>query len=68
MSAATVAPEAIVIGGGLSRAGDALFAPLASRVNARLSFHRRPLLVPAQLGEDAGLLGAALIARESVGR
>ena len=63
--AATVAPEAIVIGGGLSRAGDALFAPLASRVNERLSFHRRPVLVPAQLGGDAGLLGAALIARES---
>lgn len=63
--AATIAPEAIVIGGGLSRAGDALFAPLTSRVNARLSFHRRPLLVPAQLGGDAGLLGAALIARES---
>jgi glucokinase len=65
--AATVAPEAIVIGGGLSRAGDALFAPLASRVNERLSFHRRPLLLPAQLGGDAGLLGAALIARESAG-
>ncbi|WP_173923648.1 ROK family protein [Agromyces sp. Marseille-P2726] len=64
---ATVAPDAIVIGGGLSRAGDALFAPLTARVNARLSFHRRPLLVPAQLGDDAGLLGAALIARESVG-
>ncbi|MDF2574055.1 MAG: hypothetical protein K0S05_967 [Agromyces sp.] len=62
--AATVAPEAIVIGGGLSRAGDALFPPLAARVNERLSFHRRPLLVPAKLGDDAGLLGAALIARE----
>jgi glucokinase len=65
--AATVAPEAIVIGGGLSRSGDALFAPLASRVDERLSFQRRPLLVPAQLGGDAGLLGAALIARESAG-
>jgi len=64
--AATVAPEAIVIGGGLSRAGDALFVPLAERVDARLSFHRRPRLVPAQLGGDAGLLGAAIIARESV--
>ena len=39
----------------------------ASRLDARLSFHRRPLLVPAQLGQDAGLLGAALIARERVG-
>lgn len=63
--AATVAPEAIVIGGGLSRAGERLFAPLAARVDERLSFQRRPRLVPAQLGDDAGLLGAALIARES---
>lgn len=63
--AATVAPEAIVIGGGLSRAGEGLFTPLAARVDERLSFHRRPRLVPAQLGGDAGLLGAALIARES---
>lgn len=62
--AATVAPQAIVIGGGLSRAGDALFAPLTARMNERLSFHRRPLLVPARLGDDAGLLGAALVARE----
>ncbi|MGI9822545.1 ROK family protein [Agromyces sp. Marseille-Q5079] len=65
--AATLAPEAVVIGGGLSRAGDALFLPLAARVDARLSFHRRPKLVPAQLGGNAGLLGAALIARERVG-
>ena len=64
--AATVAPEAIVIGGGLSRAGDALFAPLTSRLDERLSFHRRPRLVPAQLGGNAGLLGAALIARDGV--
>jgi len=64
--AATIAPEAVVIGGGLSRAGDALFAPLASRLDDRLSFHRRPLLVPAQLGGNAGLLGAALIARDGI--
>ncbi|WP_235565472.1 ROK family protein [Microbacterium sp. Root166] len=65
---ATVAPGAIVIGGGLSRAGDALFVPLSERLDARLSFHRRPPLLPAQLGDDAGLLGAALIARERVTR
>lgn len=62
--AATVAPEAIIIGGGLSRAGERLFTPLAARVDERLSFQRRPRLLPAQLGDDAGLLGAALIARE----
>jgi glucokinase len=62
--AATIAPDAILIGGGLSRAGDDLFVPVAARMDARLSFHRRPLLIPAQLGDDAGLLGAALVARE----
>ncbi|MCU1635326.1 MAG: family transcriptional regulator [Cryobacterium sp.] len=62
--AAMIAPEAIVIGGGLAQAGDALFSPLRERVDALLSFHRRPLLVPAQIGENAGLIGAALGARE----
>ncbi|GAA1506282.1 ROK family protein [Agromyces terreus] len=66
--AAILAPEAIVIGGGLSQAGDALFAPLRERLDARLSFHRRPRLVQARLGDDAGLLGTALAARDLAGR
>lgn len=61
---AVVAPEAVVIGGGLSRAGDALFDELRTRLAARLSFHRLPVLVPAELSGNAGLLGAALRARE----
>jgi glucokinase len=60
---AVVAPQAVVIGGGLSHAGDALFDELRTRLAARLSFHRLPALVPAQLSGDAGLLGAALRAR-----
>lgn len=60
---AVIAPEAIVIGGGLSHAGGALFDELRARVAARLSFHRIPELVPAELSGDAGLLGAALRAR-----
>lgn len=61
---AVVAPEAVVIGGGLSRAGGALFDELRTRLAARLSFHRIPALVPAELSGNAGLLGAALRARE----
>lgn len=61
---AVVAPEAVVIGGGLSRAGGALFDELRARLAARLSFHRIPALVPAELSGNAGLLGAALRARE----
>ncbi|MGX1694653.1 ROK family protein [Microbacterium keratanolyticum] len=61
---AVVAPEAVVIGGGLSRAGGALFDELHRRLAARLSFHRIPALVPAELLGNAGILGAALRARE----
>jgi glucokinase len=61
---AILAPEAVVIGGGLARAGPALFEPLGERLDALLSFHRRPALIRARLGDDAGLLGTALAARD----
>ncbi|MDQ0576249.1 ROK family protein [Agromyces albus] len=61
---AMIAPEAVVIGGGLAQAGPALFTPLGERLDGLLSFHRRPALVQAQLGDDAGLLGTALAARD----
>lgn len=61
---AFLAPEAVVIGGGLAQAGDALFTPLRRRVDELLSFHRRPVLLPARIGQNAGLIGAALRARD----
>jgi glucokinase len=61
---ALLAPEAIVIGGGLSQAGAALFEPLAARLDALLTFQRRPVLLRASIGEDAGVIGAALRARD----
>jgi glucokinase len=61
---ALLSPEAIVIGGGLSQAGDALFAPLADRLDRILTFQRRPALLRATIGENAGVIGAALRARD----
>ncbi|MGX1793806.1 ROK family protein [Microbacterium sp. NPDC055312] len=63
---AVIAPEAVVIGGGLSRAGGALFDELRARLADRLSFHRIPALVPAELSGNAGILGSALRARQVV--
>ena len=63
---ALLAPEAIVIGGGLSQAGPALFEPLQERLDAILTFHRRPKLLCASIGENAGVIGAALRARDLV--
>lgn len=64
---ALLAPEAIVIGGGLAQAGDALFVPLRERLDGILTFHRRPQLIPASIGQNAGLIGAALKARDLTG-
>lgn len=55
-------PEVVVIGGGLAEAGDLLLEPLTTRLEAALSFQRRPRLVRATLGDQAGCLGAALLA------
>ena len=65
---ALLAPEAIVLGGGLANAGDALFVPLRERLDALLTFQKRPVLLPASIGENAGVIGAALKARDLLAR
>ncbi|WP_433430870.1 ROK family protein [Nonomuraea sp. CA-141351] len=54
-------PARIVIGGGVSLAGDALLVPLRERLAGRLAFRRPPEVVASSLGVDAGLLGAGLL-------
>ena len=53
--------EVVSIGGGLSQAGAMLFDPLQEslREHTRLPFARRVSVVPAALGQSAGLVGAA---------
>ena len=55
----TVDPEMFMIGGGVSRAGDVLFAPLREhfKVYAFKSCRETPI-VPAILGNDAGIYGS----------
>lgn len=60
--AAMVAPEAVVLGGGLARAGTLLTEPLRSKLRDMTSFHRCPAIELAELGDTAGCLGAALLA------
>ncbi|MFJ2959382.1 ROK family protein [Streptomyces sp. NPDC087270] len=55
-------PRVLVIGGGLAEAGDTLFGPLRAAVEARITFQKLPLIVPAALGDTAGCLGAGLLA------
>ena len=67
-TAAILAPEAILLGGGLARAGRPLFEPVGQALDRHLGAVRRPRLVPAALEDEAGVLGAALLAREVLGR
>jgi glucokinase len=55
--------EVVSVGGGLSQAGPLLFDPLeeALRAHARLEFTRDVTVVPAALGQSAGLVGAAAL-------
>ncbi|HEX8929565.1 MAG TPA: ROK family protein, partial [Actinomycetota bacterium] len=62
-----LAPQAILLGGGLARSGSLLFEPLALALGRHLGVVRRPRLLPAALGDDAGFLGAALLAWEALG-
>jgi glucokinase len=59
-------PDVIVIGGGVSRIGEPLLEP-ARRLVAERAFKLpagRVRILEAELGDDAGVLGAALYARE----
>lgn len=58
--------EVIVIGGGLAEAGDVLLEPLRAGLRERITFHREPRLVGATLGDEAGRLGAALLALDTL--
>ncbi|MEU4013823.1 ROK family protein [Microbacterium sp. NPDC028030] len=59
---ALVDPGCIVIGGGLAQAPHELVTLAARYVGARASFHRVPPIVPATLGEWAGVNGTVLTA------
>ena len=51
--------DLVVIGGGVAKAGEVLFGPLREALTlAGLSFIRDLRVVPADLGGDAGLVGA----------
>ncbi|MGW2011135.1 ROK family protein [Streptomyces nigrescens] len=66
-TATLVEIDIAVIGGGVAGAGDVLFRPLraALRDYATLSFVSRLTVVPAQMGTDAGVVGASAAAQHS---
>ena len=61
-------PEAFVIGGGVARAGELLFKPFKEHLFSQLSgpFKEHLIVLNAVFGHEAGTIGAAALARESL--
>jgi glucokinase len=60
-------PERVVVGGGVSAVGDLLLGPARRALTESLqgtAYRAVPDLVPAELGPEAGAIGAALLARD----
>lgn len=63
---AVLDPEVVVVGGGVAAAGDLLLAPVREAFDRELTgrgFRPRAAIVPAVLGNRAGMIGAADLAR-----
>jgi glucokinase len=62
-----VNPDRIVIGGGVAQAGERLFKYIRETIKGRCerTFWEKLEVVPATLGNDAGIIGAASLALES---
>ncbi len=58
--------DLVVIGGGIAQSGDLLFEPLRRELKryATLSFTRDLTVLPAALGPQSGVIGAATLAQE----
>jgi glucokinase len=56
-------PRMIIVGGGVSKAGDLLFRPAREAIRARVYPHPAldVVVTPAELGDDVGIIGAAAL-------
>jgi len=68
---AALDPDCVIVGGGVSEAGELLLAPARETLGRSLTgrgFRREPRVVRAHLGPDAGFVGAADLARSAIRR
>ncbi len=61
-------PQAFIIGGGISKAGELLFSPLRQYLQSQLypRHYARLQILPAQFGSESGLIGAARLGLDSL--
>ena len=67
--AAVLDPEVVVIGGGVSKLGEMMLGPARERLERALpgrGYRPGPRVVAAELGPQAGIVGAADLVRQAV--
>ena len=58
-------PEVVIVGGGIAQAGPILFDPIERTVRARSHMvSPEAKICPADLGDDAGIIGATVLVRQ----
>ncbi|MBN9633365.1 MAG: ROK family protein, partial [Actinobacteria bacterium] len=57
-----VDPDVVVVGGGLSRAGEELLRPLRAAVMSEIGVPVRPSIIQSELGAESVVLGALALA------
>ncbi|MCQ4735719.1 ROK family protein, partial [Anaerotruncus colihominis] len=60
-------PQAVEIGGGISKEGETLCGPVRARANPQTFNHEEQncaRILQAKLGYDAGIIGAALLGKQ----
>ena len=63
-------PDRIVIGGGVAKAGALVFEPIKRTIRERTSavYHEHLEVIPAELGNDGGIIGSAALALDAAER
>lgn len=63
-------PDRIVIGGGVAKAGPLLFEPIKRTIRERTSgiYHEQMEVLPAELGNEGGIIGSAALAVDAAQR
>lgn len=56
---AVLDPEKVILGGGISKVGEMLFKEIKKEVNKRLYSRKNIEILPAALGDHAGIVGSA---------
>lgn len=63
-----IAPEAVILGGGISTVGDVLFDPLKAHLarNVKMLPIEKVKILPASLGSESGVCGALILAQQAI--